>query len=84
LIGKLARKIPRIITVEENVRLGGFGSAVLECLSDQGITGFSLESLAIPDTFIEHGSQKTLRAKYGIDAPAIVKAAIRLLQTKDL
>lgn len=84
LIGKLARKISRIITVEENVRLGGFGSAVLECLSDQGITGFSLESLAIPDTFIEHGSQKTLRAKYGIDAPAIVKAAIRLLQNKDL
>ena len=80
LIGKLARKIPRIITVEENVRLGGFGSAVLECLSDQGITGFSIECLAIPDTFIEHGSQKTLRAKYGIDAAAIVETANHLVR----
>jgi len=66
LIGALAREIPRIITVEENVRQGGFGSAVLECLCDQGITGFRLQCIGIPDTFVEHGSQKILRSKYGI------------------
>jgi len=82
LIGSLARKIPRIITVEENVRQGGFGSAVLECLSDQRITGFLLECIGIPDTFVEHGSQNFLRSKYGIDAPAIVNAAKRLLLDK--
>ncbi len=82
LIGSLAREIPRIITVEENVRQGGFGSAVLECLSDQRITGFLLECIGIPDTFVEHGSQNFLRAKYGIDAPAIVNAAKRLLLDK--
>jgi len=79
LIGTLARKIPRIITVEENVRQGGFGSAVLECLSDQGITGFLLECIGIPDTFVEHGPQKMLRSKYKIDAPAIVNTAKKIL-----
>ena len=78
LIGALAREIPRIITVEENVRQGGFGSAVLEGLSDQGITGFRLECIGIPDIFVEHGSQKMLRSKYGIDASSIVNAAKRL------
>ncbi|MBW2246043.1 MAG: 1-deoxy-D-xylulose-5-phosphate synthase [Deltaproteobacteria bacterium] len=78
LIGALAREIPRIITVEENVRQGGFGSAVLEGLSDQGITGFRLECIGIPDIFVEHGPQKMLRSKYGIDASSIVNAAKRL------
>ena len=82
LIRSLAREIPRIITVEENVRQGGFGSAILECLSDQRIAGFLLECIGIPDTFVEHGSQNFLRAKYGIDAPAIVNAAKRLLLDK--
>ena len=79
LIGALAGEIPRIITVEENVRQGGFGSAVLECLSDQGITGFHLQCIGIPDTFVEHGPQKILRSKYGIDASTIVDTAKRLI-----
>jgi 1-deoxy-D-xylulose-5-phosphate synthase len=82
LIVSLARKIPRIITVEENVRHGGFGSAVLECLSEQRITGFLMECIGIPDTFVEHGSQDLLRKKCGIDAPAIVNTAKRLLLDK--
>ena len=83
LICSLAGKIPRIITVEENARQGGFSSAVLECLSDEKITGFYLERIGIPNTFIEHGSQDILRAKYEIDATAIVKAAKKLLQLSD-
>lgn len=79
LIGALAKEIPRIVTVEENVRQGGFGSAVLECLNDKGITGFLLEYIGIPDTFVEHGPQKVLRSKYGIDALAIIHAVKRLM-----
>jgi 1-deoxy-D-xylulose-5-phosphate synthase len=75
LIGSLSKKIPRIVTVEDNVRQGGFGSAVLECLTDQGITGFRLKCIGIPDTFVEHGPQEFLRSKYGIDASAIFDAA---------
>jgi 1-deoxy-D-xylulose-5-phosphate synthase len=79
LISSLAKKIPRIITVEENIRQGGFGSAVLEGLNDCRITGFQLERIGIPDTFVEHGPQKLLRSKYGIDAAAVVETAKRLV-----
>ena len=79
LICSLAKKIPRLITVEENVRQGGFGSAVLECLNDEGITDFHLERIGIPDTFVEHGPQDFLRAKYSIDAPAIVSTAKKMM-----
>jgi 1-deoxy-D-xylulose-5-phosphate synthase len=81
LIRSLAKKIPRIITIEENIRQGGFGSAVLEALNDAGITGFQLERIGIPDTFVEHGPQDLLRSKYGIDAAAIVEAANRLMKS---
>jgi 1-deoxy-D-xylulose-5-phosphate synthase len=82
LICGLAKKIPRVITVEENVRHGGFGSAVLEALSDQGLTGIRVERIGVADTFVEHGPQKLLRSLYGLDAPAIVKAAKRLMNGK--
>ena len=78
-IGSLASKIRRIITVEENVRHGGFGSAVLECLNDLEIRDVNLKRLGIPDTFVEHGPQPLLRTKYGIDAQAIVSAAKKLM-----
>jgi 1-deoxy-D-xylulose-5-phosphate synthase len=75
-----AQKIPRIITVEENIRQGGFGSAVLEVLNDAGITGFQFERIGIADKFVEHGPQPILRAKYGVDAAAIVQSAKRLME----
>lgn len=79
LIGDWAKNVPRIITVEENIRQGGFGSAVLEALYDAGITGFQFERIGIEDQFVEHGPQTLLRSKYGVDAKAIVQSAKRLL-----
>jgi len=81
LIAKLSKKIGRVITVEEHMRTGGFGSAVLECLADQGVSGCRMERLGIPDRFVEPGPQDVLRAKYGTDSAAIVKAAERLLSS---
>ena len=78
LICSLSKKIPRIITVEENVLQGGFGSAVLECLCDNGVSGFNLKRIGIDDTFVEHGTQDILRSKYCIDVSAIVDAAVKL------
>ncbi|MFO8048052.1 MAG: 1-deoxy-D-xylulose-5-phosphate synthase [Desulfosudaceae bacterium] len=75
LIGELVRKTPRLITVEDNVLAGGFSSAVLEYLSDAGISGFTVKRLGINDTFVEHGSQAVLRAAHKIDAEAIMAAA---------
>ncbi len=80
LIHDLANRIPRILTIEENIRQGGFGSAVLECLSDRGATGYRLRRIGIGDTFVEHGSQKLLRSQQGLDANAIAAAARQLLE----
>ncbi len=81
LIAGVARRVPRIITVEENVRQGGFGSAVLEALNEQGVTHVAVERLGVPDIFVEHASPDVLRAKYGLDADGIVKAVARLMRT---
>lgn len=80
LIVRLAGQFSKIITVEENVRQGGFGSSVLESLSDAGISGFSLKRIGIPDAFIEHGSVEILRSKYGLDAKGIVDTALAMLE----
>ena len=82
LICSLATRIPRVITIEENVRHGGFGSAVLEVLSDAKLNGVQVERIGVADTFVEHGPQQLLRSLYGIDPPAIVKAAERLMSAK--
>ncbi|MGD9022387.1 MAG: 1-deoxy-D-xylulose-5-phosphate synthase [Deltaproteobacteria bacterium] len=73
LITQLAADISYILTVEENVLQGGFGSAVLECLADAHIRPKGLVRLGIADTFVEHGSQQVLRSKYGIDSATIVE-----------
>ena len=83
LICALSEKIPRIITVEDNVRQGGFGSAVLEMLSENAITDVQMERIGIADVFVEHGPQNVLRSEYGIDVPDIVKAARRLMKLED-
>ncbi len=79
LFTELVKKIPRVITVEENMRQGGFGSAVMECLGDEDIV-CRIRRIGIRDTFVEHGSQKILRRKYHVDTTAIVEAAEKLMQ----
>jgi 1-deoxy-D-xylulose-5-phosphate synthase len=80
LIGELARRIKTVITVEENVLHGGFGSAVLECLNNQDIADVRVKRIGIADIFVEHGPQKQLRSVYGVDATAIVNAAKEILE----
>jgi 1-deoxy-D-xylulose-5-phosphate synthase len=75
LILSSARKTGRIITVEENALQGGFGSAVLELLFDNGLQDVKVKRLGIPDRYIEHGSQAQLRKDLGIDAAGIAAAA---------
>ena len=71
LILAQAKKSGCIVTVEENALLGGFGSAVLELLSDAGMTGVRVKRIGLPDMFIEQGSQSQLRANLGLDAAGI-------------
>ncbi|OQY59016.1 MAG: 1-deoxy-D-xylulose-5-phosphate synthase [Desulfobacteraceae bacterium 4572_88] len=81
LICSLAEKIPRIITAEENVCQGGFGSAVLECLCQEDIRNFRMKRVGVADIFVEHGTQDYLRGKYGVDATAIAEAARQLMKS---
>jgi 1-deoxy-D-xylulose-5-phosphate synthase len=80
LILSLAAKHGRVLTVEENVLAGGFGSAVLELLSDRNLFGITVKRLGIPDVFVEHGTQDILRKKYGLDAQGILKSAQSVLE----
>ncbi|MFH1059580.1 MAG: 1-deoxy-D-xylulose-5-phosphate synthase [Pseudomonadota bacterium] len=79
LILDLAKKTGRVVTVEENVVMGGFGAAVLETLAAAGLTGVATAAVGVNDVFVEQGSQKQLRALYHIDADAVAAAARRLL-----
>jgi 1-deoxy-D-xylulose-5-phosphate synthase len=81
-IVSLAQRLPLIITVEEHVRQGGFGSAIAETLFDQGIAGLQMVRLGVDDVFVEHGSQKRLRQIHGIDAEAIAAAARDLVSRR--
>jgi 1-deoxy-D-xylulose-5-phosphate synthase len=80
LICSLAEKIPRIITVEENLLIGGFSSAVLEALNDAGVSGCCVRRLGISDTYVEHGPQSLLRAIYRVNGEAIIAAAVELVK----
>jgi len=80
LLVTMAAKHTRIITVEENMRQGGFGSAVLECLHDAGCSDFTLKRIGLPDTFVEHGSPEALRSKYGLDADGIARSTLEMMR----
>ncbi len=80
LILTLAAKHGRILTVEENVLAGGFGSAILELLADRGLAGVAVKRLGIPDIFVEHGAPNILRQKYGLDADGILQTALAALE----
>jgi 1-deoxy-D-xylulose-5-phosphate synthase len=76
LIMNLARETGYIVTVEGNVLQGGFGTAVMELLEEEGIDGVSVTRFGYPDHFIEQGEQSDLRAAYGLDSAGIA-AGIR-------
>jgi len=78
LICRAAVSCHRLITVEENVLMGGFGSAVLEMLQEKGIHDTQVIRLGIPDEFVEHATQAELRKIYGIDREGIMNAARKI------
>ena len=81
MITDIAKRTGKLITIEENALAGGFGSAVLECLADAGITGVRVKRLGLPDRFVEQGSQENLRHEVGLDVPAVTGAARELLES---
>jgi len=80
LILSYAKRIGRIITVEENVLQGGFGAAVLEMFQEVSYYPRAFVRLGLPDAFVPHGSQSALRKLYGIDADGIEQSAEELMK----
>ncbi|OGN94812.1 MAG: 1-deoxy-D-xylulose-5-phosphate synthase [Chloroflexi bacterium RBG_13_51_18] len=79
LINDLISHVKKIVTVEENVLSGGFGSSVAKLLEENGICDVLLRNIGIPDEFVEHGTQAILRAKYGLDAAGITRQVTEML-----
>lgn len=75
ILHEVGKKFKRIVTVEDGARNGGFGSAVLEWMSDNGYMP-SIKRLGLPDQFIEHGTVPELREIAGIDKESIRKSVI--------
>jgi 1-deoxy-D-xylulose-5-phosphate synthase len=69
------KKFKYIITVEDGVLKGGFGSAVIEFMCDKGYNA-EVRRLGVPDYFVEHGTQEELYRECGYDAEGI-ELAIR-------
>ncbi len=71
MITSLAEVTGGIVTVEENVLAGGFGSAILELLNRAGLKNVIVRMIGIDDIFLEHGPQSVLRKVHGIDEDGI-------------
>jgi 1-deoxy-D-xylulose-5-phosphate synthase len=71
-IGRYARRATAVVTFEDHVLMGGFGSAVLEALNEMGID-VPVVRIGWPDAFIEHGKVDQLRARHGVSVEAALE-----------
>ena len=81
LITSYARRAVAVMSIEDHVLMGGFGSAVLEALSEAGIETPVIR-IGWPDRFIEHGKVDALRARYGLSVEAALEKLAPYLQRR--
>jgi 1-deoxy-D-xylulose-5-phosphate synthase len=79
LIVDTAKRVRYVVTVEEGCKMGGFGSAVLETLSEAGVTDVTTKMIGLPDWYIEQGPQDLLRERYGLTAEGIYQTVKDLI-----
>jgi 1-deoxy-D-xylulose-5-phosphate synthase len=78
LLAAYARRVAAFVTFEDHVKMGGFGTAVVEALEEMGIQ-IPVVRIGWPDQFIEHGKVDDLRAKYGLTVEAALAQVLPLL-----
>jgi 1-deoxy-D-xylulose-5-phosphate synthase len=76
-----AARTGRIVTLEENSAIGGFGSGVMEILSEEGVV-VPVKVIGLPDRFLPHASQKLLRQQIGLDKDSIKKTVKHWLNSE--
>ncbi len=79
LLCSMAQGIGRIVTIEESILAGGFGSAVIELFQERGLSHVKVLRIGIPDQFLDHGPQVVLREKCGLGLQGILERARSLL-----
>ena len=83
LLCELARSTRRVLTVEESMLAGGFGSAVMEAFERAGLHEVELRRLGIPDETVEHGDSQIQRSRFGLDEAGIAAAALSLCHGRE-
>lgn len=83
LILRLARGTRRLITIEDHVVAGGFGSAVLELLEQHGIDDVDVRVIGVPDKFVEHGAPTILKELYGLSSAHLKEVVRDMLGSKE-
>ena len=76
MLHEIGHSFSRIITIEDGIRKGGMGSAVLEFMADNGYTPH-VQRIGVPDTFIEHGTVQELYHLCGMDEKGILESIIK-------
>ncbi|NQT23202.1 MAG: 1-deoxy-D-xylulose-5-phosphate synthase [Candidatus Omnitrophica bacterium] len=71
MLENVTSRINKIVTIEEGVANGGFGSAILEFIERENIKGVRVKRIALPDEFIEHGKRSEIFKKYHLTADEI-------------
>jgi len=82
LILEKVSTVENVLTVEEGVMAGGFGSAIVELLADNCVTHARVARMGIGDTFVEHGTREELLTDVGLTAEGIANKARSLLKKK--
>ena len=80
MLRRYARRVAAFVTFEDHVKMGGFGSAVIEALEEMG-SAVPVVRIGWPDQFIEHGKVDDLRAKYGLTVEEAQAQVLPLLRT---
>ena len=82
MLHEIGQRFKKIVTIEDGVRKGGMGTAVMEWMSDHGYHP-AVHRLGIPDHFVEHGTVEELRRIVGIDKESIKNAISQQLTAKN-
>ncbi len=77
LIARLARRLPLLVTLEENALQGGVGSALLEVLEEHRPLAARVRRIGLPDVFVEHGSPEILRRKCDLAVQGVLETIAR-------
>jgi 1-deoxy-D-xylulose-5-phosphate synthase len=80
LLAGIVARFTEVVTIENNVLLGGFGSAVAEHFAATGVTGVRLKSHGIADRFVDHGSPSDLAAELRLDPKGIAEVVMEFLR----